>query len=319
MRRVLLVSAIAVLVFVAIGGVVFSVLQNKAREMKQVMEAAAIDLAAAMAGSLQRVEVMPQIELDGLTTKVRLRIENSGKASCEYRLVEYKLAGHAPREATFPLELARLDPGQVQEFQLTFDNVPWEWTDQEAKVFEIQKSWSQTLPPKDAPPGQKLAISSSGESYGSNPAKLDAEEFKKALPTLKERYPKVRQSLSCGATGTLAGDITTVIITCLNNGDLPLLDFTLRNARLGGEAGLAGEFDPTAPKSPSEIKPGESRTFKVHFQNVPWDFSKSDSPFLNLVIEYAFRRRTRSRSRDRRFNSIRPTIRATARPSRASR
>ena len=130
---------------------------------------------------------------------------------------------------------------------------------------------------------------SNGEWSGSNPVKLDADEFKR-VPILKDSYPKFSQSVSVGATAKLEGDRTSVVVTFSNNGDLPLLDFTLRNAKLGGDGDLAGEIDPASPVSPSEIKPGESRTFKVNFTNAPWDFSKSDSPFLNLVPEYTFQR-----------------------------
>ena len=28
----------------------------------------------------------------------------------------------------------------------------------------------------------------------------------------------------------------------------------------------------------------------MNFTNAPWDFSKSDSPFLNLVLEYTYQR-----------------------------
>jgi hypothetical protein len=290
MKRVLLISGIAVLVLLVIGGVVFSLLPKQGTGMTQMMEAATVEFAAALADSLQRVEVKQRFELDGLTTRVRLQIKNTGKASCEYKLVEYKLAGQAPREALFPLEVARLDPGQTEEVELTFENVPWEWTDQEASIFESQKSWSRTLLPKDAPPGQKLGVSSNGEWSGSNPVKLDAEAFKNALPILKEQYPKLKQSLSFGATAKLDGDLTTVTVAFSNTGDLPVLDFSISNAKLGGNGDLLGEIDPATPASSPEIRPGESKTFNVSFKNAPWDFSKSDTPFLNLVLECAFRR-----------------------------
>ena len=272
MKRILLVSGIVVLVLLAIGATVFWWLQNKGREMTKAIEAATIDLSAALAGSLQKVEVERRFVLDALTTTVHLRIKNSGKASCEYKLLEYKLADQPPREAMIPFEVARLDPGEVKEIQLTFENVPWEWTDQEAQVFETQKSSSRTLPPKDAPPGQKLGISSSGEWSGSNPVKLDADEFKRVLPILKDSYPKFAQSVSVGATAKLDGDRTAVVVTFSNKGDLPLLDFTLIHAKLGGNGDLAGEIEPASPASPSEIKPGESRTFKVNFTNCALGF-----------------------------------------------
>jgi hypothetical protein len=289
MKRVLLFSGIAVLVLLAIGGVVFSLLSKKEADIAPVIEAATIDFAEGLAKYLQRVEYKRQFEFDGLTTKLRLQIKNTGGAACEFKLLEYKLAGRAPRESLIPFEVARLDPGQTEVIQLTFENVPWVWTDREASISESLKGWSRTLSPKDAPPGHKLAVSSSGEWSGSNQITLDAEEFKNALPILKEQYPKITQLMNLSGTAKREGDLTTVTLTFSNNGDIPFLDLSIRNAQLRDNGQLAGELDPSTPMSYADFKPGESKTFNARFKNVPLDFSKSDSPSLNLVIEYATR------------------------------
>jgi hypothetical protein len=289
MKRALLFSGIAVLVLLVIGAVVFSLLSKKWADRRQAMEAATVDFAEGLANSLQRVEHTRQFEFDGLTTKLRLQVKNTGGAACEYKLLEYKLAGRAPRESLIPFEVARLDPGQTEVIQLTFENVPWIWTDKEASIYESQKGWSRTLSPKDALPGHQLAVSSSGEWSGSNRITLDAEEFKEALPILKKQYPKITQLMYLSGTAKLEGDITTVTLTLSNAGDVPFLDLSIRSAQLRENGQLAGELDPSTPTSFPDFKPGESKTFKARFKNAPLDFSKSDSPSLNLVVEYATR------------------------------
>ena len=120
MKCFLLVSGIAVLILLTVGGTVFWWFHNKAREMTTAIQAASFDFTTALAGSMQEVEVEPRFELDGLTTKAHLRIKNSGKASCEYKILEYKLADQPPREAIMPFKVARLDPGEIKEVATDF-------------------------------------------------------------------------------------------------------------------------------------------------------------------------------------------------------
>jgi hypothetical protein len=289
MKRVLVVLAIAVLVLLAIGGVVFSLQNNKVTEVTEMtglIEPATIDFPA----RLQGIKVEPHFKLDGMKTTVTLRIKNSGTSPCEYRLLEFKLAGQTPREAVLPVEVARLDAGQTKEIEMTFDNVPWEWTEWDARVNVSHKSASRTLPPNGAAPDQKLEASSAGERSASNPFRLPDKEFKRVLPIFKEKYPRIGHSLSHDATASLEGDLTTVAVTFSNQGDYPLVDFELSNPTLGGNGKPSGLNDATGSASSSEIKPGGSKTYKLSYKKVRWDFSKSDSPVLNMQLQYSFRR-----------------------------
>jgi hypothetical protein len=291
-KRIVTVSGIVVLLIVIVGGAVIATLAKRRTVVQPspAIETVFADFGKGVADALQRVEIEPAYTIDGPITKARLRITNAGKASCKYKLLEYKLAGRSPRGAALPVEIERLDPGQSQEIQLTFENVPWIWNDREATAHEFEKSWSATLPPKNAASDHKLAISAHGEGWREHTVSITGDAFKRIEPALRANYPRIAQYVPVSASASLEGDLTIVSVTCANPSDHPILDFTLKRAGLGGNGDLAGDFDSAQPHAFAEINSGDSRTMKVFFKNAPWDFSMGDHAALNLVVEYAWRR-----------------------------